>query len=73
MGALHRDLGDLQQAKICHDRAFAIRLKKLGPKHVDVAESYNNLGALHRDLGDLQQAKECHNRELTIRVKKART
>ena len=70
---MHYELGDLQQAKEFHDRAFSIRLKQLGPKHVDVAESYNNLRALHRDLGDLQQAKECHNRELTIRLKKART
>ena len=46
---------------------------KLGPEHVDVAESYYNFSAVHRGLGDLQQAKECHDRALTIRLKKIRT
>ena len=69
-GSVHRDLGDPQQAKECCDRALIIRLKKLGPEHVDVASSYNNLGTVHRDLGDLQQAKEFHDRALNIRLKK---
>ena len=50
-------LCDLSQAKDCHDRALAIRLKKLGPEHVDVASSYSHLGSVHKKLGDLSQAK----------------
>ena len=70
IGTVHYSLGDLQQAKECHKRALTIGLKKLGPEHVDVAESYNNLGSVHHRLGDLQQAKECHDCALTIRLKK---
>lgn len=36
-------MGDLERAKE-YDHALAIRLKRLGPKHVDVATVYNNLG-----------------------------
>ena len=70
MGNVHHYLGDLQQAKECHDRALTIGLKNLGPEHVDVAISYNNLGAVYHGLGDMQRAKECHTRALTICLKK---
>ena len=58
MGIVHEILGDLSQAKDYHDRALAIRLKKLGPDHVDVAKSYSNQGIVHYKLGDLSQAKD---------------
>ena len=51
LGAVHRVLGDLQQAKEYYDRALAICTKKLGPKNVDVVSTFNN-------LSDLAQAKE---------------
>ena len=54
LGPVHQHLGDLQQEEECLDRALNIFLKKLGPEHVDVAESNNNLGAVDRGLGDLQ-------------------
>ena len=38
-----RDLGDLKQAKEYFERALAIQLEKLGPHHVNVAISYDNL------------------------------
>ena len=66
---MHQHLGDLRQEKQCHDHALNIRIKKLGPEHFDVAESYNNLGAVHRGLGDLQQAKECQDHAYSIRLK----
>ncbi|XP_022778247.1 clustered mitochondria protein homolog, partial [Stylophora pistillata] len=59
-----------QTAKEFYDRALAIRLKKLGPDHVDVAWTYANLGIVHRNLGDLSQAKEFYDRALAIRLKK---
>ena len=37
---------------------MASRLKKLGPDHVDVTTTYNDLGLVYRDLGDLQEAAE---------------
>ena len=58
MGILHKDLGNHQQAKEYYERALSIRLKKLGPDHVDVARTYHNMGILHKNLGDHQQAKE---------------
>ena len=39
LGIVHKELGDLSQAKDYHDRALAIRLKKLGPDHFDIASS----------------------------------
>ncbi|CAH3168956.1 unnamed protein product [Pocillopora meandrina] len=70
VGNVHEKLSDLSQAKDYHDRALAIRLKKLGPDHVDVASSYNNLGVVHEKLGDLSQAKDYKDRALAIRLKK---
>jgi len=64
------DLGDLKQAKEYHERALAIRLQKLGPDHVDVASSYNNLANVLSDLGDLKQVKEYHERALAIQLQK---
>ena len=70
MGILHHDLSDHQQAKEYYERALSIQLKKLGPDHVDVALTYQNMGVLHRDLGDYQQAKKYYERALSIRLKK---
>ena len=72
MGAVHFALGDLQQAKECHDRAQTMGLKKLGPEYYDVVavtNSYNNLGPVHQGLGDLKQENECHDRALNICLK----
>ena len=52
-----KKLGELSEAKDYHYRALAIRLKKLGPEHLDVASSYSHLGSVHKKLGDLGQAK----------------
>ena len=57
LGTVYRNLGDFQQAKDSHARALDIRLKQLGPEHVDVATSYNNLGIVYRNLGDCQQER----------------
>ena len=70
MALIYKDLGDLQQAKEYHQRALKIRLDKLGPEHVDVARSYNNLASIYQDLGDLEQAKEYQQRALKIRLDK---
>ena len=70
MGDIHKELGDLEQAKEYQDRALAIRLKKLGPDHTDVATTYSRLGLIYLRLGDLEQAKEYQDRVLAIRLKK---
>ena len=47
-----------------------IELDKLGPEHVNVARSYNNLASIYQDLGDLDQAKEYQQRALVIELDK---
>ncbi|PFX12588.1 Nephrocystin-3 [Stylophora pistillata] len=70
LNSLHSDLGETDQAKDYYKRALEIRLKKVGPDHVDVAATYNNLGSLHSDLGETDQAKDYYKRALEIRLKK---
>ncbi|KAL9955411.1 hypothetical protein ACROYT_G036729 [Oculina patagonica] len=53
-----------------HGLTITWALSTLGPDHVDVARTYNNLGALHSKLGNLVQAKECYDSALTIRLEK---
>ena len=60
LGTVYRGLDNFQQAKDNHARALDIRLKQLGPEHVDVAASYNNLGNVYRSLGDFKQAMDNH-------------
>ena len=57
MGTVYSDLGDFHQAKDNHSHALDIRLKQLGPEHVDVVASYNNLGIVYSGLGDFLEAK----------------
>ena len=70
IGVIHFELGTFDQAKEYHERALAIQLQKLGPHHVDVATSYNNLATVLCNLGDLKQAKEYHERTLAIWLQK---
>ena len=70
MASILKHLSDLEQAKEYQQRAPAIRLEKLGPEHVDVATSYNNLASIYKDVGDLGQAKEYQQRSLAIRLDK---
>ena len=69
LGAVYTDLGDFKQAKENHAHALDIRLKQLGPDHVDVAACYNNLVTVYRGLGDFQRAEENNARALEIRLK----
>ena len=70
---MHSRLGETDQAKDYHNRALEIGLKKLGPEHVRVASSYNNLGNLQSALGETALAKDFYKRALEIRMKKAGT
>ena len=44
-------------------------MKQLGPEHVNVACSYDNLGIVWKDLGDFQQAQDSYACALDIYVK----
>ena len=67
---IYQKLGDFEQAKEYQQRALDIDLDKLGPKHVYVARSYNNLALIYQDLGDFEQAKEYQQLALAIRANK---
>ena len=70
MGNLYSELGNHRQAKKNYDRALYIQLRKLGPDHVDVANTYHDMANLHQALGDHQQAKENYDRALSIQLSK---
>ena len=61
-GMLYHYLADHHQAKEHYQRALSIRLKKLGPDHVNVAGTYHTKDYLHHYLGDHQRAKEYYER-----------
>ena len=44
-------------------------MKQLGPEHVNVAASYNNLGIVYGGVDDFQQAKDNHAHALNICLK----
>ena len=68
MGNLHSHLGEHQQAKEYYERALSIKLNKLGPDHVDIARTYQNMGTLQYVLGEHQQAKEYYEGALSIQL-----
>lgn len=39
-GNVHKDLGDLQQVKQCHEQALDIRIEQLGSHYFAIATSY---------------------------------
>ena len=43
-------MGELEQAKDYHQRALEIMINVLGPNHINVARSYNNLGSVYEAL-----------------------
>ena len=69
LGKSYTKMGDLDQAKDYHQRALTIQEKQLGPNHVDVASSCNNIGNVYQRKGDLDQAKDYYHRALAIQEK----
>ena len=61
-------MGELEQAKDYHQRAIEITINVLGPNHIDVATSYNNLGLVYKAMGELEPAKDYHQRSIEIYI-----
>ena len=61
---------EFEEAKTYFQYSLTFKLQELGPEHVDVATSYNNLALIYQDLGDFEQAKEYQQRALDIQVDK---
>ena len=53
-----------------YQKALAIKLKKLGPEHPDVATSYNNMAYVYKAKKDLAKAKEYWEKAYAICLKK---
>ena len=58
LGDVHREFGDLEQANVYFKRALNIRLKKLGPEHVDVRRIQNKLRNIQLAMDDLRHGME---------------
>jgi tetratricopeptide (TPR) repeat protein len=58
---------ELRQARQLLERALAIREARLGPDHLEVAQSLNDLGSVLRELGELATARTHLERALAIR------
>ena len=52
LGVVLRDLGDLEGAKKCHERALKIFQDKLGEDHPHTMRAQNNLAALERKMSE---------------------
>jgi tetratricopeptide (TPR) repeat protein len=62
--------GELDKAEDYHQCALAIKVKKLGPDHVDVADCYDNIGKVYYAKGELDKAEDYHQCALAIKVNK---
>ena len=61
---------EFEGAKTYFEYSLAFKLQELGPEHVDVAGSYNNLAIIYHELGDFEQAKEYQQRAIDIQLDK---
>ncbi len=66
LGGVLQDLGEMEKAKSCFERALKIDEKTFGLDHPSVATMANNLGLVLRDLGEMEKARECFERALKI-------
>jgi len=66
LGSVLRDLGEMEKARECFERALKIDEKIFGPDHPRVAIRANNLGLVLRDLGEMEKAKSCVERSYRI-------
>ena len=57
---MYKALGELEQAKDYHKRAIEIRKNALGPNHINVSASYNNLDSVYKATSELKEAKDYH-------------
>ena len=61
---------EFEGAKTYLEYSLTIKLKELGPKHVDVATSYTNLASIYQNLCNFEQAKDYQQRALDIQLDK---
>ena len=52
-----------------HEQSLAIRLKALGPDHVDLGASYNNIANVLEKQGEYGEALRIGRRGVTLRFR----
>ena len=57
LGSVLQDLGEMEKAKSCFERALKIDEKAFGLEHPSVARDVNNLGLVLLDLGEMEKAE----------------
>ena len=70
LGNICRMHCEFEGAKTYFQYSLTFKLQELGPEHVNVATSYNDLALIYQDLGDFERAKEYQQRALDIQVDK---
>jgi tetratricopeptide (TPR) repeat protein len=65
-GFIARETGQYADAEALCQRALALREKVLGPDHLDVAQSLNNLALLYYAQGQYDKAEALYQRKLAI-------
>ena len=66
LGLLHKELGEVTEAKHFQHLALEIRKEKLGQHHIKVADSYRNLGQVCYVSCELPKAEDYYERALAI-------
>jgi len=67
LAELHRDLGDVAQARTLLERSLAIRERLFGPEHLLTAQSLGKVASLMRAQGEHAEARSLSARALAIR------
>ena len=67
LGMVLQDLGEMEKAKSCFERALKIDEKAFGLDHPSVAiEVLTTSASVLQDLGETEKAKSCFERALNI-------
>jgi tetratricopeptide (TPR) repeat protein/tRNA A-37 threonylcarbamoyl transferase component Bud32 len=66
LGTLENAVGNYDLARQYHEAALAVRVRQLGPDHLEVAESQHGLAIVFSNLGDFAQAKLHRRRAIAI-------
>jgi tetratricopeptide (TPR) repeat protein len=67
IGRVYQRLGLYDRARPFLEQALALARTSVGPEHVTIAQSLNDLGVLHRERGDLAAAQPLLEESLAMR------
>jgi tetratricopeptide (TPR) repeat protein len=65
---IERNLDNHEEGIALAERALKIREEALGPDHLEVAQSLDQIGSAYVHRGDFERALEAHQRSLDIRL-----